>query len=298
MADKRCGYVAIVGRPNVGKSTLLNHLLGQKLSITSRKPQTTRHNIIAIKSNSSCQFLFVDTPGIHKPIDKALNRYMNKSAFAAMADVDVVLFVVDSNKWTEEDERVYERVKNLDAAVIMVINKVDKLSDKNLLLPLLEKYSGLPELSAVIPVSALRGEQLEYLLEQIEPFLPEQDFFFDPEQLSTRPEKFHVAEILREKLVRRLGNELPYEIAIEIEQFKDSGKTIHIDALILVQKESQKRIVLGEKGQIIKEIGSEARLDMQRLLGRKVMLRTWVKVRSGWADDERALKSLGYTDDL
>ncbi|MDX2464500.1 MAG: GTPase Era [Porticoccus sp.] len=291
-----CGYVAIVGRPNVGKSTLLNHLLGQKISITSRKPQTTRHNLLGIKTEADTQLIFVDTPGLHSNQPKAINLYMNRAAESAIRDVDVVVFVVDRNVWSEADEKVAEKVFESGVPVIIAINKLDKLESKTDLLPHIEMLSKQFPGAQLIPVSALQGQQLDELESAIQKYIPEAIHYFPEEQITDRSQRFLVAELVREKITRQLGAEVPYEVAVEIEVFKYEGKVCHINALILVEREGQKKIIIGDKGSRLKKIGQDARLDMERLLGSKVMLNLWVKVRRGWSDDERALRSLGYED--
>lgn len=296
--NPRCGYVAIVGRPNVGKSTLLNHILGQKISITSRKPQTTRHRVLGIKTEGPNQTIFVDTPGLHKSSDseKAINRYMNRAASSTINDVDLVVFVIERGQWTEEDEWVLEQVKRADCPVILVINKVDQIKDKSNLLPFLETCQHKMEFAEIIPVSALNGTNLEQLENSISRRLPEEIHLFPEDQVTDRSSRFMAAELVREKIMRQLGEEVPYAMTVEIEEFKDSGKSLHIHALILVEREGQKRIVIGNKGARMRSIGQDARLDMEKMFDRKVMLKLWVKVKSGWSDDERALRSLGYND--
>ncbi len=292
----RCGYVAIVGRPNVGKSTLLNHILGQKLAITSRKPQTTRHTLLGIKTEGDVQAVYVDTPGIHKENQKALNRYMNKIASAALKDVDVVIFVVDRMRWTEEDAFVLERVRHVKCPVIVAVNKTDRMEDKVELLPQLKWLSEqLPE-AEVIPISAQNGVNLDSLEKLVADRLPEGDHFFPEDQLTDRSSRFLAAELVREKIMRQLGAELPYQVTVEIEEFKQQGNVLHIHALILVERDGQKKILIGNAGERIKRIGQDARKDMETLFDSKVMLNLWVKVKSGWSDDERALRSLGYAD--
>ncbi|SES25922.1 GTPase Era [Halopseudomonas bauzanensis] len=293
----RCGYVAIVGRPNVGKSTLLNHILGQKLAITSRKPQTTRHTLLGIKTDGDVQAIYVDTPGLHKENDKALNRFMNKSASQTLRDVDVVLFVVDRMRWTDEDELVWNKVRHLERPVILVVNKVDRLDDKKDMLPHLEWLTQQLPNAEVVPVSALHGRNIDHLQAVIAGLLPEGEHFYPEDQLTDRSSRFLAAELVREKVMRQLGAEIPYQVAVEIEQFKQEGKVLHIHALILVEREGQKKIIIGDGGERMKKIGQEARLDMQKLFGSKIMLNLWVKVRRGWSDDERALNSLGYRFD-
>lgn len=291
-----CGYVAIVGRPNVGKSTLLNHLLGLKLSITSRKPQTTRHNVLGIKTADDCQLIFVDTPGIHSGQDKAINRYMNKAAETAIRDVDAIVFVVDRLLWTEADQSVAERLRASASPLIIAINKIDRLEDTAELLPHIEYLQGVMPDAEIIPVSALQKKNLDMLENQIIQHIPQSGFLFPEEQITDRSERFLAAELVREKITRQLGAELPYQITVEIEAFEIKGHIRHINALILVEREGQKKIIIGEKGQRLKSIGQAARIDMERLFDSKVMLTLWVKVRSGWSDDERALRSLGYQD--
>ncbi|WP_439133858.1 GTPase Era [Pseudomaricurvus sp.] len=292
----RCGYVAIVGRPNVGKSTLLNHILEQKISITSRKPQTTRHNVLGIKTEGAVQAIYVDTPGLHLQHAKAINRYMNKAATTALRDVDVVVFLVDRLAWTDEDDMVVKRLQNLECPIILAINKVDQLEDKGVLLPHLEKLSEKLQVDEIVPISALKGVNLDALQEQVEKRLPEGMHFFPEDQITDRSSRFLAAEIIREKITRQLGDELPYQMTVEIEEFSHDGTIIHIGALILVERDGQKRILIGDKGARIKQIGQQARIDMEALFDCKVMLKTWVKVKSGWSDDERALRSLGYDD--
>lgn len=296
-AVARCGYVAIVGRPNVGKSTLLNHILGQKLAITSRKPQTTRHNMLGIKTENNVQTIYVDTPGLHKDAEKALNRFMNKSAAQTLREVDVVLFVVDRTRWTDEDELVWNKVRHLECPVLLVVNKVDRLEDKKDMLPHLEWLAGQLPQAEIVPVSALHGGNIERLEQLVAERLPEGEHFYSDDQITDRSSRFLAAELIREKVMRQLGAEVPYQVAVEIEQFKQEGKILHIHALILVERDGQKKIIIGDGGARMKKIGQEARMDMQKLFGSKIMLNLWVKVKRGWSDDERALNSLGYRFD-
>ena len=295
-APRRCGYVAIVGRPNVGKSTLLNHLLGQKISITSRKPQTTRHRVLGIKTEGGNQIIFVDTPGLHMQAEKAINRYMNRAASAAIRDVDVVVMVVDRTAWTEEDAMVLEQVRQGGLPCLLVVNKVDLLEDKAALLPHLQALAAKADFAAILPVSALRRHNIAELEREIVKFLPESGYFFPEEQITDRSQRFLAAEIVREKIMRQLGEELPYSITVEIEEFAQQDAVLHISALIFVERKGQKKILVGEGGARLRSIGSDARRDMELLFDSKVMLRLWVKVKSGWSDDERALRSLGYDD--
>ncbi|WP_434050371.1 GTPase Era [Marinobacter salarius] len=294
--DSRCGFVAIVGRPNVGKSTLLNHILGQKLSITSRKPQTTRHQVLGIKTEGPVQAIYVDTPGMHEEEPRAINRYMNKAATSALKDVDVAVFVVDQMAWTTADEMVLEKLSSLKCPVILAVNKVDRIENREALLPHLEMLSRKREFAEIIPLSALKGMNLEPLEAAVSRFLPESVHFYPDDQITDRSERFMASEMVREKITRQLGAELPYSVAVEIEEFRKDGKTLHISALILVEREGQKKIIIGDKGERLRRIGQEARTDMERLFDSKVMLRLWVKVKRGWADSDRALKSLGMND--
>lgn len=293
---KRCGYVAIVGRPNVGKSTLLNHLLGQKISITSRKPQTTRHQILGIKTEEDYQVIFVDTPGLHRGGEKAINRYMNRTASAALRDVDLVLLMLDRTAFTEEDAMVLEQVKASGLPAILVVNKVDLLEDKAVLLPHLQELAGKGDFAGIVPLSALHDHNMRELEDEIVRYMPLSEHFFPEDQITDRSQRFLAAEIVREKIMRQLGEELPYAIAVEIEEFGQEGDVLHISALIFIERKGQKKILIGEKGSRLRSIGAEARRDMERLFGSRVMLHLWAKVKSGWSDDERALRSLGYDD--
>lgn len=292
----RCGFVAIVGRPNVGKSTLLNHMLGQKISITSRKPQTTRNNVLGIKTEGENQVIFVDTPGLHLGQQKAINRYMNRAASTAMKDVDLVLFLVDKMAWTEEDESVARQLNNVDCPILLVVNKVDQIDDKETLLPHLQQLAEKLNVDEIVPISALKNQNLDRLEQLILERIPEGVHMFPEDQITDRSSRFMAAEIVREKITRQLGDELPYQMAVEIEEFKQEGALLNISALILVERDGQKKILIGDKGERIKQIGQQARLDMEKLFEIKIMLKLWVKVKSGWSDDERALRSLGYTD--
>lgn len=307
MADNfKAGYVAIVGRPNVGKSTLMNHMLGQKLSITSRKPQTTRHRIHGILSNDEMQAVFVDTPGIHRNEVRAINERMNKAAVSALVDVDLVLFVVDSDQWRDDDLLVLQKIGDTDLTVVLVINKADTLKDKGTLLPLIETFSDSFDFADIVPVSALKNQNLDRLQEVIASHLPTAAPIYDTEQITDRSERFLASEIIREKIMRSAGDEVPYDLTVQIDAFKDepahkdpkTGRPrkacTFIDATIYVERGGQKAIVIGDKGQRIKQVGMDARKDMELLFDKKIMLTLWVKVKRGWSDDERALTSLGY----
>ena len=292
-----CGFVAIVGRPNVGKSTLMNRMLGQKVSITSRRPQTTRHQVMGIKTEGEAQFIYVDTPGIHimaKDRNKAINRFMNQAAVQALRDVDCVVFIIDRTRWSDEDQVVLQRLEHVQAPVILAVNKVDRLADKASLLPWLEQVGARRDFAAIVPISAKHGTNVPELEAEVAKHLPQSVHFFPEDQITDKSQRFLAAELVREKVMRQLGDELPYQMTVEIEEFRDEGRVVHISALILVERAGQKKILIGENGERIKSVGREARLDMERALGAKVMLTLWVKVKRGWSDDERALKSLGY----
>lgn len=289
-----CAYIALVGRPNVGKSTLLNSLLQQKLSITSRKPQTTRHRILGINTKEDYQFVYVDTPGIHRSEKQAINRVMNKTALSVLRDVDVAVLVVDSVYWKEEDEYVLELIKKVNIPCILAVNKVDKIDNKGALLPCIEKIAAKHDFAAIIPISAKTGLQVERLEQDLKQYMPEGPHLFYEDQFTDRPVKFLCAEMIREKIFRLCGQEIPYSTTVEIESWKEEGDLITIDALILVDKPNHKRMIIGDKGQKMKEMASTARIDMEKLLDKKVFLRCWCKVKSGWADNERMLKKLGY----
>ncbi len=293
MSDYRSGFVAIVGRPNVGKSTLLNHLVGQKISITSRKAQTTRHRITGIRSDTDAQYVFVDTPGFQLQHQNALNRAMNRTVTQSLADVDAVLFVIESLRFDSRDEQVMAMLPK-DRPVLLVVNKIDRVDEKNRLLPFIEKMAPLFPFAAIIPVSAQRGKELDNLLAALRQNLPEGEPIFAEDEITDRSERFLAAEILREKVFRLSGDEIPYAISVEIEKFEVEGNLRRIYAAIIVDKDNQKPILIGAKGAKLKEISTQARLDMEKLFDGKVYLEVWVKVKSGWADDERALKSLGY----
>ncbi|MRI34871.1 GTPase Era [Endozoicomonas sp. OPT23] len=294
----RCGYVAIVGRPNVGKSTLLNHILGQKLSITSRRPQTTRHQVLGIKTENNTQTIFVDTPGMHKVEKRAINRYMNRAATSALTGIDAVVFVIDRLQWTEEDQLVLNKLSHLKCPVILALNKVDRVQDKAEMMPFLQEIAAKRDFKAIMPLSALNGHNLKELEVLIDDLMPEGIHFFPEDQITDRSSRFMAAELVREKIMRQLGDELPYEMTVEVEEFqhemRPKGPLLTISAVILVERPSQKAIVIGDKGSRLRQIGQDARLDMEKMFDSKIMLNLWVKVKGGWSDDDRALKSLGY----
>lgn len=293
-AASQCGYIAIIGRPNVGKSTLLNHLLGKKISITSDKPQTTRFQILGLKMIGNAQAIFIDTPGIHKAEKYAMNRYMNRLASSVIPDADVILFMIEANRWSEDDEMVLQKLKNIKAPVILVINKVDKLKDKSALLPFIEKIQTKYEFAHIIPISATKLQHTDELEKDILNYLPEGPHLFPTDQVTDKSERFQVAEIIREKLMRGTGQEVPYSSTVEIESFLHEEKLLKISAIIWVERPGQKVIIIGKDGERLKKIGTAARKDIEQLLGKKVFLRLWVKIKDHWTDDERALKSLGY----
>ena len=293
-----CGLVAIVGRPNVGKSTILNRLLGQKVSITSRKPQTTRHRILGIDSQDDKQAIYVDTPGLHQEEKRAINRYMNRAASSSLAEVGLILMVVEGTRWNDDDTMVLEKVKAAKLPVFLVVNKVDKVEDKQALMTQLQWLNDQYPFEHIIPVSAKQGKQIPELRNLVMDALPESEFFFPEDYITDRSSRFMAAEIIREKLMRFTGDELPYSTTVEIEQFKMGDNGVYrINGLILVERETQKRMVIGKGGKHLKTIGEQARIDMENLFDNKVFLELWVKVRSGWADDERALRSLGYGEE-
>lgn len=292
-----CGFVAIVGRPNVGKSTLLNKILGQKISITSRKPQTTRHRIVGIDTEGAFQTVYVDTPGLHQEEKRAINRLMNRAAESSLGDVELVFFVVDCERWTDDDEMVLEKVQRANLPTVLVVNKIDRLQDRKLVLPLLEQLSARMQFKDVIPVSAKQNINIDTLKQIARESLPQGEFCFPEDYVTDRSSRFMASEIIREKLMRFMGEELPYSTTVEIERYKiQENGVVHINALILVERDGQKKMVIGSRGEKLRTIGTEARRDLERLLDSKVFLELWVKVKSGWADDERALRSLGYSD--
>lgn len=289
----RSGYVSIVGKTNAGKSTLLNSILGQKIAITSRKPQTTRHRFLGIKTESENQIIFVDTPGFHSGQKRALNRYMNKVATNALRGVDIVLYLIDKLDWQEDDLQRLKSIPN-ETSVILVVNKIDKLKDKNSLLPFIEERNKDGLFSSIIPISALKGMNLDELVDLICDKLPYGSHLYPEDQVTDISEKFLASEVIREKCINRLGDELPYRISVSIDRFSESEKVIHIDSTIFVEKQSQKGMLIGKSGSKLKAIGTSSRKELEDLLESKVMLKTWVKVKSGWSDNETLLPSMGY----
>ena len=295
--EYKSGYVSIVGRPNVGKSTLLNQLIEQKISITSKKRQTTRHNIVGVYTDAAKkhQIIYVDTPGIHQGQDSAINRYMNRTAASALQDVDAVVFVVDKNIWTNEDQNVADLLAHVRLPVILAVNKVDQLDSINELLPHIQAISEKLPQAEIMPLSALKRTNLDPLRDLLVGLLPESESYIYPEdQVTDRSTRFLASEIVREKVVRLTGDELPYQTTVAIEEFTDKGDIIHISALVLVEREGQKRIVIGDGGERIKQIGIDSRRDLENMLDCQVMLKIWVKVKTGWSDNDHALRSLGF----
>ena len=288
------GFISVVGRPNVGKSTLINELIGQKLAITSHKPQTTRHRIHAIDTQTNYQMIFVDTPGIHIGNKKEINSYMNKTASSSLLGADMILWLVEALKWTKEDERVMEHLTKIEMPIILCVNKIDKLNTKDEILPYLENLGEKFQANAVFPLSAFKKNHINDLRKLILKHLPQQEALFESNSVTDRPQRFVVAEFIREKLMRNLSNELPYDLTVEIEKFDLDGQMYRISARIFVDKPSQKTIVIGDKGKMLKQIGEQSRVSIEGFLERKVFLELWVKVRQGWSNDKRALASLGY----
>ncbi len=294
----RSGYVAIIGRPNVGKSTLLNYILGFHLSITSKKPQTTRHRLLGIKTTATAQAVYIDTPGLHQNYKGAMHRYMNKEAMTTLEDVDVIVFVVDGVKLSSEDEYALELLEKCQQPIVLAINKVDKIKKKEILLPFINELSSRLNFSQIVPISAAKGSHIDELEKHIEAHLNLSPAYYPEEQITDKSDKFLASELIREKLMRLLGQELPYAVAVEVEAFEEEERIIKISGIIWVERSNQKTIIIGNKGQQLKEIGKQARLSMESLYDKKVFLKLWVKVKEGWSDDERALKSLGYSDYL
>ena len=292
----RSGYAAILGRPNVGKSTLLNRLLGQKLSITSRRPQTTRHRILGIKTAPTHQVVYVDTPGIHRGGGSALSRYMNRSAMTAMDSGDVVVFVIEAARWREGDDRVLDRLRETRFPVVVAINKVDLISDKSKLLPYMAEVSRRTGFDELIPLSARRGTNTDLLETRIVNRLPRGELLYPSDRSSDRNERFLSAELIREQLTRRLNQELPYRLSVEIERFSDAADLVRISAIVWVERRSHKPIVVGKEGATLKSVGTRARREIETMLGRRAHLDLWVKVKTGWSDDEQALNRMGYID--
>jgi GTP-binding protein Era len=293
----RCGYVALVGRPNVGKSTLMNRILGQKLSIVTAKPQTTRQQVAGIKTTERGQVIYIDTPGIHLAAKKALNRYMNRIARAAFQDVDLVLFLVEAGRWTKQDEHVARSLAAVDVPVILVVNKIDLLPDKSALLSFLDEQAKSGRFSEVLLIAAKSGDGVDDLEERVFQALPFSRPFYDADQFTDRSERFLAAELVREQLMLRLHQELPYALTVEIEEFKRERGVLRIGAVIYVERKGQKQIVIGKGGEVLKQVGTRARHALKELFDEKIYLRLWVKVSRDWSDNERALKQFGYLEE-
>ena len=294
--DYRCGYVALVGRPNVGKSTLVNRVLGQKVSIVTAKPQTTRQRVAGIKTNARGQVVYIDTPGMHLAARRALNRYMNRIAQAAFRDVDLILFLVEAERWTRQDEHVARAIASAGTPVVLVVNKVDLVADKTRLLRFVAEKAGAERFQAVLMVSAQSGDGIDDLEETVLGFLPFARPFYDEDQFTDRSERFLAAELIREQLMLRLHQELPYALTVQIEEFKREGGLLRIGAIIWVERAGQKQIVIGKGGAVLNQVGTRARLELEELFGEKVFVRLWVKVSRDWSDNERALRQFGFDE--
>lgn len=293
----KCGYVAVIGRPNVGKSTLINKIIGEKVSIVTAKPQTTRHQILAIETSKQGQILFIDTPGMHVGQKKALNKYMNKTAAASVQDVDLVLFLVESLKWTVDDEQALKALEFVKTPVMLVINKADLIKQKEKLLPYANTIFQHYNFKDIYYISASKGKGVADLENKIYQYLPESENYFADDQLTDKSTKYLVSELIREQLMLRFHQELPYSLTVEVESFKDKGNIIHIHALIWVERETQKNMLIGKSGSSLKHVGIQSRKEIQDLVGKQVHLKLWVKVKSAWADDDRLLQQLGYKED-
>jgi len=290
----KSGYIAIVGRPNVGKSTLLNNILGQKVSITTHKPQTTRHKILGIKTNNNVQAIYLDTPGIHSNCKSVLNSYMNKAATESLLDANIVIFIIEALKWFADDELALKNINKITCPVILVINKVDTIKNKNALLPFLEKISAKFKFHTLIPISAKTSLNIDKLENIVESLLPENPFYFSEEQITDKNERFLVSEIIREKSILLLEQEIPYNLSVIIEEFSEKKRAVYIRALIYVERNSQKIIIVGKNGDNLKDIATKARIDIEKLLNKKVFLEIWVKVKSGWTENANVIQELEY----
>jgi GTP-binding protein Era len=291
-----CGFVALIGRPNVGKSTLMNHLLKQKISITSRKPQTTRHRILGINTTEAGQAIYMDTPGMHNSEKRALNRYLNRTAETTLLGVDVIVWLIDGLSWHEYDEVIFKKLEQAGLPVILAVNKIDKVKDKDAILTFFAEAQHRFPFEHLVPISALKRTNLDQLESLIMKLLPASDLIYPEDQITDRPERFLAAEIVREKLTRRLGDELPYALTVEIERYEELPGITKIYAIIWVERLSQKNIVIGTQGEMLKKVGTDARFDIEKLIGQKVYLQLWVKVKKNWSDNERAMQSLGFND--
>ena len=293
----RAGFIAILGRPNVGKSTLLNRIIGKKVSITSSKPQTTRHRLLGIRTTDDCQMIFVDTPGVHLGSKRYINQVLNKTAANALAGVDVTLLMITSEGWKEEDRHALKLAQQEKNSLILLINKIDKLKDKNRLLPLNETSSKMHDFKAIIPLSASDGDNVDSLLDVLTTYLPDSPLLFPEGQMTDKGDRFIVSETIREKLFRQLHDEIPYALAVEIQQFDMTDSLLRADVIVWVEKESQKGIIIGKKGEKLRSVGSSAREELESFFGRKVFLQLWVKVRENWSDDAVMLRAIGYIEE-
>ena len=292
--DYRCGLVAVIGRPNVGKSTFINSVMGRKVSIVTAKPQTTRHRILAVHTEAKQQIIFVDTPGLHRKSGKAMNRLMNRTAANALADADLILFVSDATRWTSEDDDVVQRLKSCNAPVIALLNKIDKVHPREKLLDGLALMSARMDFAEIVPISAMKNDNLEHLMEMIPAYLPESPPLFPEDMKTDRSDEFHITEIIREKLTLMLHQEMPYGLTVQVERMVKEKKGVAINAIIWVERDSQKGIAVGKNGSVLKKVGRAARLEISELLGQPVHLELWVKVKSNWADNATDLMNLGY----
>jgi GTP-binding protein Era len=293
-AKSRCGYVAILGKPNVGKSTLLNTIVGQKVSITCHKRQTTRHTINGIKTNGDVQTVYVDTPGIHGKSTRVLNQYMNRVARSAALDVDVIAFLVSAETWGPDDEMVLKQVKQVDCPVVLVVNKIDEIKDRAVLMAKLQELASKMEFAAVVPISALKRDNVQQLEKVLEGFLPEGPHFYEEDTVTDKQDTFLIAEVIREKLFKQAHQEIPYSTTVMVEKIDNEGGLMTIHAAIFVEKKGQKAIIIGKDGSKLKSIGTSARMDLQKMYGCKILLKLWVKVKDAWADSERHMRSLGF----
>lgn len=292
----RCGYVALVGRPNVGKSTLLNRLLGTKVSIVTAKPQTTRQQVAGIKTTEAGQVIYLDTPGIHEAASRALNRHMNRIAHAALRDVDLVLFLVEAGRWSKQDEYVARALAKAEAPVVLVVNKIDLLPDKTRLIDFLRDEVDSSRFEKVLLVSAKHGDGVAEIERSVMHYLPFSQPFYDSDQYTDRSERFLAGELIREQLMLRLHQEIPYSLAVEIEEFKRSAELLRLGAIVWVERPGQKQIVIGKGGIVLKQVGTHARKELEKLFDQKVFLRLWVKVKSDWSDSEKAMRQMGFDE--
>jgi len=294
-ASFKCGFVAIVGQPNVGKSTLLNKLIGQKISITSKRPQTTRNRVIGVKTDDQVQIIYIDTPGLHQHSGKTLNKYINRAAINSLIGIDVILFMVTAKGWSGADDKVLQKIETIGVPVILAINKIDKLAQPDMLLPQIETANNKAvTFTQIIPVSASTGEGVDKLAKVLTAMLPDQPMMYPADQVTDRGNRFMAAELIREQVFRQIGEEVPYSVAVQLESFKREGRMLRISAVIWVEKPGQKAILIGKQGKRLKSLGTRAREEMEKLFSQKVFLSLWVKVRENWRDNERALNSLGF----